>query len=257
MAVSGRYAGRDTAGTARGWMLERAVRPSRLFGANGLRTGADGRIYVAQVAGSAITALNPDSGETQAICPIDGPVTSPDDIAFDSAGNLYATEITLNRVSMLTPDGTYRVLHGDMPVANPITVHQDRLFAGECRMGGRVFELDRSGGAHRQVLADVPMPNAFEIGPDGMLYMPVMATNEIWRVDPAGGPHEVIAGDLGRIRSNSTARGASFPRRWPADRCCASTRRPARVTCWRSLPPASTIAHFWVTGCSSPPFPAK
>lgn len=197
MAVSGRYAGRDTAGTARGWMLERAVRPSRLFGANGLRTGADGRIYVAQVAGSAITALNPDSGETQAICPIDGPVTSPDDIAFDSAGNLYATEITLNRVSMLTPDGTYRVLHGDMPVANPITVHQDRLFAGECRMGGRVFELDRSGGAHRQVLADVPMPNAFEIGPDGMLYMPVMATNEIWRVDPAGGPHEVIAGDLG------------------------------------------------------------
>ncbi|MBH0114650.1 SMP-30/gluconolactonase/LRE family protein [Novosphingobium sp. YJ-S2-02] len=196
-AVQSRYAAPGGATAAPGWRIERASPPSRLFGANGLRTGADGRIYVAQVAGSAVTALDPDSGAATPICPIDGPITAPDDIAFDSAGNLYATEITLGRVSMLTPSGEYRVVHGDMPVANPITVHQDRLFAGECRMGGRIFELDPAGGQHRQILADVPMPNAFSIGPDGMLYMPIMATNEIWRVDPAGGKPEVIAGDLG------------------------------------------------------------
>lgn len=198
MAVArSRYPGPDGARAAPDWVLDRAVKPSRLFGANGLRTGADGRIYVAQVAGSAVTALDPDSGEASAVSPIDGPITAPDDIVFDDAGNLFATEITLGRVSMLTPGGDYRVIHGDMPVANPITMHDGRLFAGECRVGGRVFELDVNGGQHRQILSDVPMPNAFSIGPDGMLYMPIMATNEIWRVDPAGGEPEVVVGDLG------------------------------------------------------------
>ncbi len=197
MTQASRYAGPQAARAAPGWRLDRATRPSRLFGANGLRTGADGRIYVAQVAGSAVTALDPDSGEASPISPIDGPITAPDDLAFDSAGNLYATEITLGRVARLTPKGEYQVIHGEMPVANPITVHHDRLFAGECRMGGRVFELDPGGAAHRQILADVPMPNAFAIGPDGLLYMPIMATNEIWRVDPAGGAPEIVAGDLG------------------------------------------------------------
>lgn len=197
LSGASRFAGPDQARAAEGWSLERLTRPSRLFGANGIRTGADGRIYVAQVPGSAITAIDPDSGVAQFVSGIDGPITAPDDIAFDSAGNMFATELTIGRVSMLTPSGQYHVIDDDMPVANPITIHQDRLFAGECRMGGRIFELDRNGGARRTVMADVPMPNAFEIGPDGMLYMPIMATNEIWRIDPAGGPHEVVAGDLG------------------------------------------------------------
>jgi sugar lactone lactonase YvrE len=192
-----RYSGATQAQAAEGHVLERLVPPSRLFGANGIRAGADGRVYVAQVAGSAITALDVDSGEAQAISAIDGPITAPDDLAFDSHGNLYATEITLGRVSMLTPGGEYRVIDGDMPVANPIAVHQDRLFTGECRMGGRIFELSREGGERRLILDDVPMPNAFEIGPDGKLYFPVMGANAIWRVDPAGGAPEVVAGDLG------------------------------------------------------------
>ena len=37
---------------AEGWELERVTTPSRLFGANGLRTGPDGRVYIAQVTGS-------------------------------------------------------------------------------------------------------------------------------------------------------------------------------------------------------------
>ena len=39
---------------AEGWRFERLTAPSRLFGANGLRAGPDGRIYVAQVTGSQI-----------------------------------------------------------------------------------------------------------------------------------------------------------------------------------------------------------
>lgn len=57
-----RYAAPDDAGRlpelAEGWQLERLTAPSRLLGANGLRTGPDGRIYIAQVTGSQISALN-------------------------------------------------------------------------------------------------------------------------------------------------------------------------------------------------------
>ena len=194
---SGRYTAANLPGLDEGWSLERLTRPSRLFGANGLRTGPDGRIYVAQVSGSQISAIDVGTGDIETISPMGGDIVAPDDLVFDAEGNLYATEITEGRVSVRSPNGTTRVLNGDMPVANPITFHQGRLIAGECRHGGRIMELDRDSGAARLILADVPMPNAFSVGPDGKLYFPVMETNEIWRVDLAGGAPEKVAGDLG------------------------------------------------------------
>ena len=193
-------AGRYTAAparTAEGWALERLTPPSRLFGANGLRTGPDGRLYVAQVSGSQVSAIDVDSGAIEVISAKGGDIVAPDDLVFDDEGNLYATEITEGRVSVRAPNGATRVLYGDLPVANPITFHQGRLIAGECRPGGRIMELDRDGGAPRLIASDVPMPNAFSVGPDGKLYFPVMGANEIWRVDLAGGTPERVAGDLG------------------------------------------------------------
>jgi sugar lactone lactonase YvrE len=192
-----RYAAAIPATPAGDWTLARITPPSRLFGANGMRTGADGRIYVAQVSGSQISAIDPDSGAIETISPLGGNVVAPDDLVFDDDGNIYVTEITEGRIGMLAPNGSYKVIQGDMPVANPITFHQGRLIAGECRIGGRIMELDRAGGAPRMILQDVPMPNAFTVGPDGKLYFPVMGTNEIWRVDLAGSAPEVVARDLG------------------------------------------------------------
>jgi sugar lactone lactonase YvrE len=192
-----RFAGTGGVRTAEGWTLERVTPPSRLYGANGLRTGPDGRIYVAQVSGSQISAIDIETGAIEGISPKGGDIVAPDDLVFDDAGNLYVTEITEGRVAMRSPSGATRVLRGDIPVANPITFHRGRLIAGECRPGGRIMELDLDGGAPRILLEDVPMPNAFEVGPDGMLYFPVMATNEIWRVSLEGGAPEKVAGDLG------------------------------------------------------------
>lgn len=194
---SGRYTATRPLTLASGWSLERLTQPSRLFGANGLRTGPDGRIYVAQVSGSQISAIDVETGTITAVSPKGGDIVAPDDLAFDSQGNLYATEITEGRVSVRAPNGATRVLCGDMPVANPITFHQGRLFAGECRIGGRIMELDLNGGAPRILLDNVPMPNAFEVGPDGKLYFPVMGTNEIWRVSLEGGAAEKVAANLG------------------------------------------------------------
>src|SRR6202044_799432 len=104
------HEGRSGAGVsttlAEGWHLERLTPPSRLFGANGLRTGPDGRIYIAQVAGSQIRALDVGPGQLGTISPKGGNITAPDDVAFGPGGALYATEVMDGRVSVRDADGT-------------------------------------------------------------------------------------------------------------------------------------------------------
>lgn len=192
-----RYLPAEGPAPAEGWELKRLTSPSRLYGANGIRTGPDGRIYVAQVSGSQISAIDIDSGDIEVISPMGGGIIGPDDIAFDSRGNLYATEFTEGRVSVRDTQGNTQVVNGNIPSSNPITVYKDRLFAGECRPDGRIMELDLNTGEPRVLLENVPMPNAMEVGPDGKLYFPVMGANEIWRVSLDGGAPEVVARDLG------------------------------------------------------------
>ncbi|ODQ96667.1 SMP-30/gluconolactonase/LRE family protein [Mycolicibacterium holsaticum] len=191
-----RYVGPNPTVTE-GWQLRRLTAPSRLFGANGLRTGPDGRVYVAQVTGSQISALDLGTGQVGTVSAKGGDIIAPDDVAFDAHGNLYATEVMDGRVSVRDVGGQTRVLRDDLPCANGITVHQDRLFVNECRDGGRLMELDRATGAARILLDDLPSPNAMEVGPDGLLYYPLMTANEIWRVDPNGGQPQRVTGDLG------------------------------------------------------------
>jgi sugar lactone lactonase YvrE len=192
-----RYSAARPPRLAEGWTLTRRTEPSRLFGANGLRTGPDGRIYIAQVTGSQISALHLPTGELDTVSAKGGDIIAPDDVAFDSEGNLYATEVMDGRVSMRDTAGHTRVLRDDLPSANGITVHQGRLFIGECRAGGRLVEVDRGGGPLKVLLENVPSPNAMEVGPDGYLYFPVMGANEIWRIDPDGGDPQCVAADLG------------------------------------------------------------
>jgi sugar lactone lactonase YvrE len=194
---NGRYAAAKAPSSAEGWSLEQVTLPSRLFGANGLRTGPDGRIYVAQVVGSQISALDVGTGRIESISAKGGDIVAPDDVAFDPRGNLYATEYYDGRVSVREAGGRSRVLRGDVPGANGITFHKGRLFVNECRIGGRLMELDLNGGTPKVLLEGLPMPNAMEVGPDGMLYFPMIGLNEIWRINPEGGTHERVAKDLG------------------------------------------------------------
>lgn len=194
--LQARYAAANPT-AADGWRLERLTAPSRLFGANGLRTGPDGRIYVAQVTGSQISALDLDTGRVETVSAKGGDIIAPDDVAFDSSGNLYATEVMDGRVSVREAGGRTRVLRDDLPCANGITVFQDRLFIGEMREDGRLLELDPNGGEPRVLVGSMPMINAMEVGPDGLLYFPVMGTNDIWRIDPNGGEPQRVAADLG------------------------------------------------------------
>jgi len=198
--LQARYSAGNPATVADGWRIERLTAPSRLFGANGLRTGPDGRIYVAQVTGSQISALDLKTGLLDTVSAKGGDIIAPDDVAFDPSGNMYATEVMDGRVSVRDTRGGTRVLRDDLPCANGITVHHGRLFINECRDGGRLMELDGSGSIVRILAENLPSPNAMEVGPDGMLYFPVMTANEIWRVDPDSKVHsepQRVACDLG------------------------------------------------------------
>ncbi len=192
-----RYVAAGAPRTAADWTLKRCTPPSRVFGANGLRTGPDGRVYIAQVTGSQISALDIATGSVDTISPKGSDIVAPDDVAF-LGDTLIATEVMNGRVSALD-NGVSRVLRDDVPSANGITVHNGRLFIGECRHGGRLLELTLDGTAPRVILENVPSPNAMEFGPDGLLYFPVMDANEIWRVDvdAAGAQPEVVATELG------------------------------------------------------------
>src|SRR5438270_2258262 len=110
----GRYVAERPPGLAEGWTLERLTPMSRLYGANGLRTGPDGRIYIAQVTGSQISALDVGTGQLGTVSPKGGDIIAPDDVAFGPQGDLYATEVMDGRVSVLGTDGTTRVLRGDV-----------------------------------------------------------------------------------------------------------------------------------------------
>ena len=180
-----------------GWHISRLMPASGLFGANGMQFGPDGRLYVAQAFGSQITAVNISSGSLENISPLGGPIVAPDDVAFDSSGTLYATEVMSARVCARTPDGAVRVIADNLPGANGITVHQDRVFIDEFRRGGRIFELyPGSGRAPRLIADELRGPNALMVGPDGKLYFPLVPQGEVWRVDVETGVREKVVDSL-------------------------------------------------------------
>jgi len=179
-----------------GFAVETLVPPPGLIGANGMRHGADGRLYVAQAFGNQISAVDPATGQIDIVVPAGGAIIAPDDLAFDSHGSLYATEVMSARVCALRPNGTIEVIAADTPVANGVTVHADRIFMSEFRPGGRILELFADGGQPRVIAEDLMAPNALCQGPDGKLYFPQVPLGEIWRVAPDGGAPECVARGL-------------------------------------------------------------
>ena len=83
---SNRFAAKATVNTAKGWTVKPVTPPSVLFGANGMRVGPDGRLYVAQAFGSQVSAIDVASGAVETISPIGGPIIAPDDLGQEVRG---------------------------------------------------------------------------------------------------------------------------------------------------------------------------
>jgi sugar lactone lactonase YvrE len=178
------YAG-PVADVAAGWRFEPIVGPARLWGANGIvQAGRD--LYVTQVFGSQVTAIDIDTGAHRVWSGIGTGIAAPDDGVFLLDGSFVATEPMNATVSVRNPDGSYRTLVDDLPGINGITTDRSRrrLFADEFRPGGRLWELDPSGERPPRLLLDeLVTPNALAVGPDDALWFPQVAAGEIWRYD--------------------------------------------------------------------------
>ena len=188
-------------GTAPGWRLEMVTPPSRLGGSNGMSVGPDGRLYVTQVFFSQVTAIDIETGAHSVFCPLGAGITGPDDAIFGADGTLYATEPMFGRVTARVSDGSYRVVHEDLPAANGITMDHAhrRLFVDEFRPGGRLLELDPTGtAAPRVLLEDLAGPNALAMGPDGRLYFPQVFADQVWSYDLDSGEARRVVDELAR-----------------------------------------------------------
>jgi sugar lactone lactonase YvrE len=181
-----------------GHRLDVLMAPAGLKGANGIRFGPDGRLWICEAFAQRITALEIASGDLTTIIPTTGPLMSPDDLAFDATGNLYITDGT--RISVRRPDGTVEVLTEGLTGANGITVdhRRGRLFVNEYRAApdGRLMEIDQLSGEVRIILDGIGHPNACDMGEDGRIYFQSVSAGVVFAVDPDTCEVEKIAEDL-------------------------------------------------------------
>ena len=242
---------------ASGWMLDTVTPPSRLGGSNGMTIGPDGRLYVTQVFGSQVTAIDVERGDHEVFCPLGGGIVAPDDGIFGADGTFYATEPFAGRVTARNPDGSYRVVRADLPGANGVTMDHAgrRLFVDEFRPGGRLMELNPDGdGEPRFLMEDLNGPNAPSMGPDGRIHFPQVFANEIWVYDLDAGRGQLRSvTSVCRRRSSSMGEGASScpsrapvaspPSTWsPASARPSPRFRRASTTCrWAPATASSSL----------------
>lgn len=168
-------------------------------GANGLAFDAEGTLWVADLTGGQLLAVDPASGLVLRRLGAERGVRSPDDLVFDAEGRLWWTDYGgghVGRVDRPAAEDARSVDVADVgPGANPIAVAPGGdVYVGRTIVGRGLFALTPGApGAPRRVAADPGLINAFAFGPDGRLYAPVGDTGTVIAIDPTDGETTVIA----------------------------------------------------------------
>jgi sugar lactone lactonase YvrE len=183
---------------ATGWRLETIVPPARHYPTNGIRIAPDGSLWITQVLGRHVTALDLTTNAQRVAIPLGAGLRGPDDLAFDRDGNAFFTEPHDDRVMRVSPAGRVEVWADDLPSANGITISSSgRLFIDECRPDGRLVEIDiDEPNRPRVVMGGLGMPNALEMGPDGWLYLPEVSAHRVLAVEPDTGATRIAVDDV-------------------------------------------------------------
>ena len=176
---------------------------------NGLSFGPDGTLWVANVFGSTITQIDPESGAIISQLTAADSVFFPDDVIVASNGDIYWTEIALGNV-FKKPVGepAFPLLPGlfvtpGLNSANPLTLSDDetRLFAAGCYgappLNNDFVEIDPvNGGIVNTLRSNVEgcASNGMSWN-EGFLYAPQPFEDSILRIDPDNGDIEVVTED--------------------------------------------------------------
>ncbi len=181
------------AGSASGEGLRILVEGAPLVGgANGMSFDAQGHLVDANVFGSTISTLDPETGEIlEQLGPADF-VFFPDDVAIGADGSLYWTDPAAGALFRRLPGGPSfpLVIPGSFPSANPIALSDDgRLFFAQCYLPppatNGIFELDPDGsGTTEEVLVGVPGCASNGMAwRDGALYTPRVFEGSVLEVE--------------------------------------------------------------------------
>lgn len=177
-----------------GWRVRRITSSRGLAGANGMRFGPDGQLYVASAFGSVVARVDVDGGGWTTACGAADGIVSPDDLAF-SGEVMYVAECMNARVSAWH-GGHARVIADDLSGANGIDAFEGRLFVGQFLPEGKLWEIFPAGGSPRRLADGLAGPNGLCASPDGHVYFVQVFTGEVMRVPMDGGEVERVVGGL-------------------------------------------------------------
>jgi len=169
---------------------------------NGMSFAPDGTLWVANVLGSTITQIDPDSGEILSRLTAADSVFFPDDVVVAPDGAMYWTDIGLGTVFKRFPGGPsfpLLAIPSGLNSANPLVLTDDgRLFAAGCYggdpLGNSMVEIDPVNGGIINTLFG-PVPGCASNGmssSNGSLYAPQPFSDQVLRVDPDTGATEPV-----------------------------------------------------------------
>ncbi|HTF46482.1 MAG TPA: SMP-30/gluconolactonase/LRE family protein [Pseudonocardia sp.] len=178
-----------------GWQLDTVHSPARTFGSCGIQFEPNGRLWITELVGNQISSWDPRTDRLRIESGLDSPIHTPDDVAFDSAGNAYITTMHDGNVMGIRPGGEVFTAAEERPENNGVTVGPSgRIFVDQMRPGGQLVEIYRDPARKpRVILPELDWANALEQGPDGRVYLQHFFDGYVLAVDPDSGEAERVA----------------------------------------------------------------
>lgn len=135
---------------------------------------SDGTLYIADEGGSAVRAWRPGERVRTLADSADG-FASPEDLAIDSAGNLFVTDDDAGGLRQVTPDGRVTAVPGASRIASSegLSLSPDGTLTVGDQASSQVWAIGPDGRAAIFIAAKrgISKPESFAIDPSGNLYI--------------------------------------------------------------------------------------
>ena len=153
----------------------------------GIVTGPDGNLWVAERSANAIARMTPEGVTTE--FPLPNPGSAPFWLAVGPDGALWFTEISGNRIGRMTVDGSLTEFPVPTPASQPtgLVAGPDGALWFTERTGNRIGRITTGG-----VVTEYPLPRAasgpyaIDAGPDDALWFTEQTGNRIGRITTSG-----------------------------------------------------------------------
>ncbi len=173
-------------------------------GCNGLAWGPDGNVYACGGAGAVILKITPSGEASVFVDKVDGaPLNAPNDLAFDSHGNLFFTNplglgadgetSAVASLVRVRPDGSAAVVATDAQYPNGVGVSPDGrwLYVNDLLGKSRVlrYPLDENGDlGEMETMIEFGrgMPDGLAVAASGNIYVCLNLSAKIVKLSPSG-----------------------------------------------------------------------